>query len=109
MLVTYPAVEAPSVKCRPDLSDSSTRHIDFYHPAYTAAENRLLRLSAFDYPEGGLHHGLALDEITIIAANATNGFRSETRDGPPIIESRDAILKGTHYFFIVPNPTPGVY
>jgi hypothetical protein len=109
MLITYPPVEAPSLTSRPDLYNSATRHIHFHHPAYPAEDDCLLRLAALDYSDGGIHHGLALDALTIIAANAAGGFLSQTRDGPPINEPRHAVLKATDYFFIVPDPSRGAY
>src|SRR5947208_2898671 len=101
MLAIHPPAEAPSLVNRIDICSSPTRFINLRHPAYPPGEDVLLRLAALDHAGGGLHHGVALDALTIVAANAPGGYLSKTRDGRPIEVARHAILTDEDYFFIV--------
>ena len=47
---------------------------------------------------------MALDCLTIIAANAVGGYLAKTRDGPAIDVTRYALLMEKDYFFIIPHP-----
>jgi hypothetical protein len=104
LTTVHPPVPPPSLADRADISDTPTHHTNFHHPAYPLGEDLLLRLPAFDHPDGGLTHAVALDCLTIIAANAVGGYLAKTKDGPAIDVTRYAVLTEKNYFFIVPYP-----
>ena len=82
----------------------SRRHIRFRHPGYpdVGHQNILLGLYAFDHPDGGLHYGTAFLACAIVAANAFDGYLSETRAGPKLEPEWDQILFKDDYYFHVP-------
>ncbi|KAI9765493.1 MAG: hypothetical protein M1840_007319 [Geoglossum simile] len=104
LTTVYPPVPPPSLADRADISDTPTHHTNFRHPAYPPGEDLLLRLPAFDHPDGGLTYAVALDCLTIITANAIGGYLAKTRDGPAIDVTRYDVLMEKDYFFIVPRP-----
>jgi hypothetical protein len=67
-------------------------------------QDTLMHLPAFDHPNGGITHAVALDCLTIIAANAVGGYLTRTKDGPAINTSRYDVLTEAHYYFVVPYP-----
>ncbi|KAG4429627.1 hypothetical protein IFR05_014888 [Cadophora sp. M221] len=84
---------------------SRTHRINFCHPAYPPGDEILFTLSAFDHPEGGIHHGFALSVCAIVADNCEGGFLSLTREGGPIEAGLDDVLPTGHdYFYHVPYP-----
>ncbi|KAI9865714.1 MAG: hypothetical protein M1813_002172 [Trichoglossum hirsutum] len=108
MLHIHSPVSPPSFALRPDLPSPPTYHIDFHHPAYPPGEDRLLRLAAFDHVDGGLHHGVALDALAIVAGNAIGGFLSRTRAPEGRIEEgRCEVLRERRYWFIILWPEGG--
>ncbi|KAL2353513.1 hypothetical protein BJ546DRAFT_845687 [Cryomyces antarcticus] len=91
-------------RCTSDTICSSTLHrVSFHHPAYDSA--RLIELSAFDGPNGGIHHGTALLVCGIIAGNVWDGWLTEGRRGNRMDSDREVVLKGREYFYHVPWPT----
>jgi hypothetical protein len=102
---TYDPPEAPTLaSCGRPITNGVGHRISFHHPGYTDGEDFLLTLSAFDHPDGGLHHQTALDALGIIAANAIGGYLTESRDGPRISDHPHAPLRQKKYWFHVPPP-----
>ncbi|KAI9768170.1 MAG: hypothetical protein M1840_005000 [Geoglossum simile] len=102
---TYDPPEAPTLtSCGRPITNEVGHRILFHHPGYSDDEDLLLVLSAFDYPDGGLHHQTALDALGIIAANATGGYLTESRDGPQISDHPHAPLRQKKYWFHVLPP-----
>jgi len=65
----------------------------------------LIELSAFDGPDGGIHHGTALLVCGIIAGNVWDGWLTEGRHGNKVNLDQEVVLRGREYFFHVPWPT----
>ena len=104
LMTPHEPVVPPSVNDRADIPSTFIPRIGFFHPSYPLGEPYLLRLPAFDDHQGGLQHAVALDCLTIIAANAVGGYLARTRDGPAIDLPRYGVLREAEYYFIVPNP-----
>jgi hypothetical protein len=83
------------------------RRINFRHPAYEPDDDLLFSLYAWDHPDGGLHLGLAHTACAIVGANRYDGYLSESRQstGTSISSPSGDILRGTDYYFHVPNPS----
>ncbi|KAL2357354.1 hypothetical protein BJ546DRAFT_802070, partial [Cryomyces antarcticus] len=81
---------------------SSTLHrVSFHHPAYDSA--RLIELSAFDGPNGGIHHGTALLVCGIIAGNVWDGWLTEGRRGNRMDSDREERAQGPYKYAVVPS------
>ncbi|KAI9764070.1 MAG: hypothetical protein M1840_008874 [Geoglossum simile] len=80
--------------------------IIFKHPGYPDeyGQNVLLRLYAWDSPNGGLHAGTALLVCAIIACNAWDGYLTVERDSPKLELQDDDVLPAQGYYFYVPRP-----
>ncbi|KAH0537309.1 hypothetical protein FGG08_005899 [Glutinoglossum americanum] len=80
--------------------------IIFKHPGYPDeyGQNVLLRLYAWDSPNGGLHAGTALLVCAIIACNAWDGYLTIERDSPKLELQDDDVLPAQGYYFHVPRP-----
>lgn len=76
--------------------------VSFHHPSYDST--RLIELSAFDGPNGGIHYGTALLVCGIIAGNIWDGWLTEGRRGNKVELDKEAVLRGRDYFFHVPWP-----
>jgi hypothetical protein len=95
-----------SLPIQEDPSPTANNHVViFKHPGYPDEyeQNILLRLYAWDSPNGGLHAGTALLACTIIACNAY-GYLTIERDGPKLELQDDNILTAQKYYFHVPRP-----
>jgi len=84
--------------------------IRFRHPAYSANENIIFTLHAWDHPEGGIHYGLAHCACAIIADNRLDGYLSTTVDGESdhrVDAAWDDVLpaRDSDYYFHVPYPS----
>lgn len=78
--------------------------VSFKHPAYADRSNTLLQLQATDHaPGGGIHHETARIACAIVACNAWNGYLSRSRDGSPLSEHEDDVLREKTYYFHVPT------
>jgi HNH endonuclease len=91
------------------ISSNPSHQIRFRHPGYPDSNNILLKLPAFDHPEGGFHHDTAITACGIVAGNRWNGWLTESREGPPIVLGPDGILSGSNYYFHLPLPSDPPY
>ncbi|KAH9203149.1 hypothetical protein DL95DRAFT_321966, partial [Leptodontidium sp. 2 PMI_412] len=84
---------------------SRTHRINFSYLAYPPGDEILFTLSAFDHPEGGIHHELVLSVCAIVTDNCEGSFLSLTREGGRIEAGLDDVLATGHdYFYHVPHP-----
>ena len=91
------------------ISSNLSHQIRFRHPGYPDSNNILLRLPAFDHPEGGFHYDTAITACGILAGNRWDGWLTESREGPPIVLGPDGILLGSNYYFHLPLPSDAPY
>ncbi|KAL0253256.1 hypothetical protein SLS55_010228 [Diplodia seriata] len=73
--------------------------VQIFHPGYKDDAPLL----TFHAPECGLHHATALTACQIVANNRWDGFLSSTRTGAPVTIPLAAQLRGSAYYFHVPN------
>lgn len=89
------------------ITSSTTKRVNFYHPAYDRKDGLLFVLYAFDATGGGIHYGLAHDACAIIADNRHDGWLTATRDGERIEAHWDDILPLGNYWYHVPDKSGG--
>lgn len=93
-----PATVLPRENTRPP------RVIKILHPDYPTAENTLLHLRALD--DGGIDYDTALVACGIVTGNTSTGFLATCEAGAHlerVVRPDDNILRGSEYFFQLPD------
>ncbi|KAK1828560.1 hypothetical protein QBC39DRAFT_374571 [Podospora conica] len=77
--------------------------VRIHHPDYDEDEDTLLTLRALD--DGGIDYDTTLAACAIVTGNTSDGFLTSTREAlEPVARPVDGILRGTDYFFQLPQP-----
>ena len=81
--------------------------VSIRHPGYDDKDNNLLiKFTAVDYHQCGLHFGTAHTACGIIAGNRWDGYFTQTKDGPRLDFEIDNGLPVGDYYYHLPPPSP---